>query len=194
MSYRPPLQVAVGPNQLPRVYADRRDLPILIDPSVPVSRDLLGNGLPAIAVPMQPDDQSQPPMDVPYVDDLSGLNEPPPPPPQITPDTAATAVSIGPVVVTQTPSPSSPSPTPSPQAQAAAQAQAQAVAQALAQAQAQAQALQQLADQRAAFRVSDAASNARAAWTDAATAAAILCLTCTIVAIIVWLIRRHRRS
>lgn len=89
------IQVPVGPGQLGSVPVSRRDLPVMINPSVPVSRDLLGNSLPTIATPM-PDDKAAAAatMSVPYVDALSGLGQykpastgvdaPPPPPPPST--------------------------------------------------------------------------------------------------------------
>ena len=70
------IQVPVGADQLPMVPSIRRDLPVLINPSVPVSRDLLGNGLPTVATPL-PDEKKRP-VSTPYVDtlSLSGLGHP----------------------------------------------------------------------------------------------------------------------
>ena len=78
------LQVPVGAGQLADVPANRRDLPVLVNPSVAVSRDLLGNGLPTVSTPL-PNSVGSPPMSVPYVDALSGLDQMKPAGPDMTP-------------------------------------------------------------------------------------------------------------
>lgn len=107
------IQVPVGPYQLGDVPTQRRETPIIYQPSVPVTRDLLGNDtLPTIATPL-PGETPAPPMSVPYVDALSGLQQIQPAGPDIAPaDASATA-----------------QPTPSPADAMAAHVQAQQQAQ-----------------------------------------------------------------
>lgn len=50
--------------------SNRRDLPVLINPSVSVSRDLLGNALPDISTPL-PDETPKPAVQLPYLDNLN---------------------------------------------------------------------------------------------------------------------------